>query len=66
MIIVVVKVRKFPDPNSIVDFCKSHGLSSSKLARYLYAKVLDVEDYDFSEEKNIELLNKMTNLFKTN
>jgi hypothetical protein len=44
---------------SIVDFLNSKGLSSDKNSRREYAKRYGVEDYDFSANKNLELLSRL-------
>jgi len=45
--------------NSIVDYLKSIWKDSSKTARQKYAQDYWISSYDFSAQKNIELLNKM-------
>lgn len=47
--------------HSIVDYLKSIGKDSSKKARLQYAKEYGVKNYNFSAEKNLELLEKMRN-----
>src|SRR5690606_18364955 len=44
---------------SIVDYLKSIGVDSSQANRKKLAKEYGVAGYDFSAEKNLELLNKM-------
>ncbi|RST72282.1 DUF3597 family protein [Siminovitchia acidinfaciens] len=45
--------------NSIVDYLKSIGMDSSPAHRRQLAKEFGVDNYDFSAEKNLELLREM-------
>lgn len=52
---------KYEKGGSIVDYLKGKGVDSSKEARTALAASKGIKDYDFSADKNIELLNTLRN-----
>lgn len=47
--------------SSVVDYLSTKGLSSTKSARKELAREFNVDDYDYSSGKNLELLEKLRN-----
>lgn len=60
--IQIGKINKTPNPKtSVVDFMNLNNMDSSKEARVLKAQELGIQGYDFSANKNTELLEALQN-----